>query len=56
MLLPSNGAGGWNYVYVCMCWGSVVHTVDSLWVLIESYGTSILRQGVMQEGGGREGG
>lgn len=45
MLLPSNGAGGWNYVHV--------HTVHSLRVLTESYGTFILRQGVMQEKGGR---
>lgn len=52
MLLPSNGAGGWNYVYVRVG-GSVVHTVHSLRLLIESYGTSIPRQGVMQQGGVR---
>lgn len=35
---------------------SAVHTVHSPRVLMESYGTSILRQRVMQEGGEREGG
>lgn len=36
--------------------GSAVHTVHSQRVLMESYGTSILRQGVMHKGeGGEEG-
>ena len=43
---------------LCVCMGcgtSAVYTVHSLRVQKESYGTSILRQGVMQKGGEKGG-